>query len=72
MGDYAKAEPLLKEALEIYQKVLGREHPLTALNLNNLAQLYEAMGDYAKAEPLSKRRWRFARKPLGGNIPLRR
>ena len=26
MGDYAKAEPLFNEALEIRQKVLGREH----------------------------------------------
>ena len=52
MGDYTKAEPLLKEALEIRQKLLGREHPDTATSLNNLAVLYEAMGDYAKAEPL--------------------
>ena len=56
MGDYAKAEPLYKEALEIRQKVLGREHPDTATSLNNLAELYEAMGDYAKAEPLLKGR----------------
>ena len=40
MGDYAKAEPLYKEALEIRQKVLGQEHPDTALSLNNLAALY--------------------------------
>ena len=55
MGDYAKAEPLYKEALEIRRKVLGREHPDTATSLDNLAGLYRAMGDYAKAEPLLQR-----------------
>jgi len=29
MGEYAKAEPLLEEALRIRQKVLGKEHPVT-------------------------------------------
>ena len=30
MGEYAKAEPLLQEALRIWQKVFGPEHPYTA------------------------------------------
>ena len=42
VGDYAKAEPLLKEALEIYGKVLGPEHPDVATSLNNLAMLLKA------------------------------
>ena len=37
MGDYAKAEPLCRQALEIRQKVLGPEHPDTLIGLNNLA-----------------------------------
>ena len=40
MGEYAKAEPLFQEALQIRQKVLGPEHPDTAQSLNNLAGLY--------------------------------
>ena len=40
MGEYAKAEPLYQEALRIQQKVLGSEHPETALSLNNLGSLY--------------------------------
>ena len=39
MGEYAKAEPLNQEALRIQQKVLGSEHPDTALDLNNLGSL---------------------------------
>ena len=65
MGDYAKAEPLFKEALEIRQKVLGPEHPDTATSLNNLAALYQAMGDYAKAEPLFKEALEIRQKVLG-------
>ena len=63
MGDYAKAEPLYRQALEIRKKVLGENHPDYADSLNNLAVLYQAMGDYAKAEPLSRRPWRSARRP---------
>ena len=37
MGDYAKAEPLYQQALQIRQNVLGPEHPDTATTLNNLA-----------------------------------
>jgi Tetratricopeptide repeat len=33
------AEPLLEEALQIRQNVLGPEHPYTTSNLNNLALL---------------------------------
>ena len=69
MGDYAKAEPLFKEALEIRQKVLGREHPDTAASLNNLAKLYWAMGDYAKAEPLYKEALEIRQKVLGPEHP---
>ncbi|MBV8416944.1 MAG: tetratricopeptide repeat protein, partial [Verrucomicrobia bacterium] len=32
--EYTKAEQLLKEALETYQKLLGPEHPDTATSLN--------------------------------------
>jgi hypothetical protein len=45
------AEPLLEEALQIRQKVLGFEHLDTASSLNNLAALHRVMGEYAKAEP---------------------
>jgi len=65
MGDHAKAEPLFKEALEVRQKVLGRDHPGTAQSLNNLAALYQAMGDYAKAEPLDKEALEIRQKVLG-------
>lgn len=38
-GKYREAEPLCKRALEIREKVLGKEHPDVAKQLNNLALL---------------------------------
>jgi CHAT domain-containing protein len=56
-GQYAKAEPLYREALEMYRALFPKErvpngHPSLALSLNNLGGLYEATGAYTKAEPL--------------------
>jgi CHAT domain-containing protein len=54
-GDYAKAEPLLKRSLTIFEKVYGPDHPDVAGSLNNLAVLYVALVDYHKAHELLKR-----------------
>jgi CHAT domain-containing protein/Tfp pilus assembly protein PilF len=69
-GEYAKAEPLCKEALEICQKVLGPEHPDTAKSLNNLAVLYQHMGEYVKAEPLCIEALQIRQKVLGPEHPV--
>ena len=56
-GDYAKAEPLYREALQINRKVLGehRSDLSYATGLNDLGTLYYEMGDYAKAESLYRK-----------------
>jgi CHAT domain-containing protein/Flp pilus assembly protein TadD len=69
MGEYAEAEPLLKEALRIRQKILGREHPDTATSLNNLAAIYLTMADYAKAELLYKEALEIRQKIFGQEHP---
>jgi tetratricopeptide (TPR) repeat protein len=66
---YAEAEPLLKRALEIREKALGKDHPDTATILNNLAALYNLQGDYAEAEPLYKRALDITEKALGKGHP---
>jgi tetratricopeptide (TPR) repeat protein len=69
-GDYDHAEPLLKRALEITEKVLGKEHPSTATYLNNLAVfLGGSKGDYDNAEPLHKRALAIREKVLGAEHP---
>ena len=69
MGDYARAEPLLREALAISKKALGADHPDYATSLNNLASLYRAMGDYARAEPMYREALAIRKKALGADHP---
>jgi len=69
MGEYAKAEPLLRQALEIRKKALGEQHPAYATSLNNLALLYRNMGEYAKAEPLFRQALELKKKALGEQHP---
>ena len=69
MGDYARAEPLFRQALEIRKKALGESHPDYATSLNNLAVLYRAMGDYARAEPLFRQALEIQKKALGESHP---
>jgi nephrocystin-3 len=68
-GYFSAAIPLLQRALSIREKVLGKEHPDTALSLNNLAELYLAKGDYDHAEPLLKRALSISEKVLGQAHP---
>ncbi|MEI6270048.1 MAG: tetratricopeptide repeat protein [Methylococcaceae bacterium] len=49
------AEPLIRRALAIREKVLGPEHPKTANSLGHLAGLLEDQGNYGAAEPLYRR-----------------
>lgn len=51
-GFYAKAEPLLKNILDIQEKTLGKSNPETIRSLNNLALTYDKQGLYEKAEEL--------------------
>ncbi|MUH01318.1 tetratricopeptide repeat protein [Scytonema sp. UIC 10036] len=68
-GQYGKAEPLLKQALQIYLRVLGAEHPDTARSLNNLAGLYDSQGRYDQAEPLYNQALQIRLKVLGAEHP---
>ena len=55
MGNYAKAEPLLLEALDLSESKLGPLHPHTAGTLGALGVLYNDMGDFAKSESYYQR-----------------
>ena len=48
-GKYAQAQPLYKNALEIYRRVLTDDHPITALGYDNLARNLNAQGKYREA-----------------------
>jgi tetratricopeptide (TPR) repeat protein len=66
---YNQAEPLLKRALDNWERLLGPDHPHVATSLNNLAGLYHSQGVYEKAEPLYKRALRTREKTLGPDHP---
>jgi CHAT domain-containing protein/Tfp pilus assembly protein PilF len=68
-GDYVRAIPLARRALNIRRKTVGPDHPDTATSLNNLALLYDATGAYARAETLYKRALAIRQKTLGAEHP---
>ncbi len=51
-NQYAQAEALLKQVLDIWHKTLGEMHPDVAETLNYLALLYHQRGRYAQAQEL--------------------
>ncbi len=66
---YVQAELLYKQALGIKERVLGLEHPETAVSLNNLGMLYESQGRYWEAESLLKRALEIRERVFGVEHP---
>jgi tetratricopeptide (TPR) repeat protein len=54
-GQYAKAEPLFKRALAIWEKALGPEHPHVATSLENYAALLWKLGRKKEAKRMEVR-----------------
>ncbi len=67
-GQYADAEPLLKQSLEIREHTYGPEHPQVVDALKGLADLYRLSGKTALAEATLKRARDLEEKP-GFNPP---
>jgi hypothetical protein len=51
-GEYAQAEALASQVLEISRRVLGPEHPDTLVSMAGLAPVYADEGKYGRAESL--------------------
>ena len=68
-GKWSEARPLLIQALEIREKVLGPDDLLVVNTLNYLADSYYYTGDYSDAEPLSLRALKIREKVLGPDHP---
>jgi hypothetical protein len=51
-GDLMAARLLFERALTVREKVLGPEHPDTAVSLSNIARLLNNIGQVNEAEPL--------------------
>jgi tetratricopeptide (TPR) repeat protein/DNA-binding XRE family transcriptional regulator len=68
-GRYAQAEPLYQQALQIWEQVLGPEHPAVARTLNGLAITCWIQGKYGEAEPLYRRALQIREQELGLEHP---
>ncbi len=68
-GDFERAEPLYREALEIGSTTIGPAHPDYATRLNNLASLLFATGQWDKAEPLFREALEIDRNTIGADHP---
>jgi tetratricopeptide (TPR) repeat protein len=66
---YSKAAPLFGDALAIYEKALGPEHPYTVTTLNNLARVLQDQGDLVGARPLYERALAICEKAIGPEAP---
>jgi tetratricopeptide (TPR) repeat protein len=66
---YPQAEQLFRDALVIREKVLGPEHPVTAISLGSLALLLHQHGDHAEAQRLYERALAINEKALGPEHP---
>jgi tetratricopeptide (TPR) repeat protein len=53
MGRYDLAEPVMEEALETRERVLGKTAPDTLMSLGNMAECHAALGRRDRAEALS-------------------
>jgi len=51
----AGARPLQERALAIDEAIYGPDHPVVAVDLNNLALILRGLGDVAGARPLQGR-----------------
>jgi hypothetical protein len=54
-GENAMAESLYKQALEIYEKEYGKNHPLIATVLEKMAEFYMGTRRKSKAKQLTAR-----------------
>jgi tetratricopeptide (TPR) repeat protein len=66
---YSQAALLLRDALAKRERVLGPEHPDTARNLNNLANLLQRQDDLWGARPLYERALATLEKAIGPEHP---
>jgi len=68
-GHGSEAEPLYRKALDIRERVLGTDHPVTATSYNNLASNLDDQGQASEAEPLYRKALDIRERILGTDHP---
>ena len=65
LAEYRDAKSLYEHALSIRERAFGREHPLTATSLHNLARLLRDQGYFAEAQQFYERALAIREKVCG-------
>ena len=68
-GQYREAESLQQRVVQIHEKSMGAEHPLTATSLSNLGNVLHLQGKFAEAEQIHRRALAIRTKVLGHGHP---
>ncbi len=69
LGLAVRAEPLLTQAVQLRNRLLGQDHPATLSARGRLATVFERQGHYQKAESLLQQLLEKERKVLGPDQP---
>lgn len=67
LGRSAEAEPLLRDALEARQRLLGPDHPDTLTSQNNLATALEQLGQLSQTEAMHRQTLATRERELGAD-----
>jgi len=65
LGKYQEAEQMHRQALELKEKVLGKEHPDTLNSMNSLANVLGNQGKYEETEQMNRQTLKLKEKVLG-------
>jgi tetratricopeptide (TPR) repeat protein len=66
---FAKADPLYRWALAVWEKALGPKHPDVGVCVHNLAKLHLDQHNYTQAEPLYEGALSILERSLGTDHP---
>ncbi len=68
-GQYAEAEAMFRQTLQLQETVLGKEHPDTLGSMNNLALSLRNQGKYIEAEAIHRQTLQLQETVLGKDHP---
>ncbi|KAH8660124.1 hypothetical protein BX600DRAFT_522911 [Xylariales sp. PMI_506] len=68
-GKYAEAEVMHRQALELLESVLGRDHPSTLGSMMGLASVLDNQGKYTEAEVMHRQTLELLESVLGRDHP---
>ena len=69
LGKYEEAEQMYRQALELREAVLGKEHPDTLASIDNLARVFRRQGKHKQAEQMHRQALELTEAVLGKEHP---